>query len=269
MFKEALRDGTAECYLPLSCHFDAQAEPATCGLGTLAMILNAMGIPPPSLNENDGANSDVAAGIRRRDFWTETNLPVGRPWPYILKHGTDMDDVAATARKAGIDVTLVHARVDNPPDAAFNKHLHQPHGRQPLGQQITTLPHAGKGQQTLPTAQGSPNRPPLHSHSPLGQDTFRKVVQAASRRANADTFVAMSFSRTALYQTGEGHFSPLGAYHKASDSVLVLESAKFKYPPHWVPVPLMWAAMQRTDWVTGRPRGYLVLSKKGAEPLDY
>lgn len=286
MFKEALREGTAECYLPLSCHFDAQAEPATCGLGTLAMILNAMGMQPPASSE---AGPEIASGghgsSRRRTFWTETNLPVERPWSYILKHGTDMDDVALTARKAGVGVTLVHARGDAPPDAAFRRHHHHHHQRGQRhahehhpshhGPKAEPLFHkAGSSLLSSAASSLSPSSSSAaaavsSSASPLGQDVFRRVVQAASKRASADVFVAMSFSRTALYQTGEGHFSPLGAYHRASDSVLVLESAKFKYPPHWVPVPLMWAAMQRTDWVTGRPRGYLIVGKTDAPALEY
>ena len=35
----------------------------------------------------------------------------------------------------------------------------------------------------------------------------------------------------------------LGAYHAGSDSVLVLDVARFKYPPHWVPIPTLFSAM--------------------------
>ena len=38
-----------------------------------------------------------------------------------------------------------------------------------------------------------------------------------------------------LGQTGDGHFSPIGGYDAASDQVLLLDVARFKYPPHWVP----------------------------------
>ena len=73
----------------------------------------------------------------------------------------------------------------------------------------------------------------------------------------------MSFSRAALAQTGDGHFSPLGGYHAASDSLLVLDAAKFKYPPYWCALPAMWRAMQATDWETGRPRAYIVCEGDG------
>lgn len=43
------------------------------------------------------------------------------------------------------------------------------------------------------------------------------------------------FYRTSLGQTGTGHFSPAAAYHKPSDSALILDIARFKQPPYWAP----------------------------------
>ena len=57
-------------------------------------------------------------------------------------------------------------------------------------------------------------------------------------------------------QTGTGHFSPIGGYHVGRDMALILDVARFKYPPHWVPLPLLWEAMGSVDVATGRPRGY-------------
>jgi hypothetical protein len=36
--------------------------------------------------------------------------------------------------------------------------------------------------------------------------------------------------------------------------------ARFKYPPHWVPLPMLYEAMGAIDPATGQPRGYLRLS---------
>jgi glutathione gamma-glutamylcysteinyltransferase len=59
-------------------------------------------------------------------------------------------------------------------------------------------------------------------------------------------------------QTGTGHFSPIGGYHAGQDMALILDVARFKYPPHWVPLPLLWEAMNTTDEATGLLRGYLL-----------
>ena len=48
----------------------------------------------------------------------------------------------------------------------------------------------------------------------------------------------------------------------ASDQALVLDTARFKYPPHWMPVELLFAAMQERDADTGAARGWLMLTKR-------
>lgn len=42
------------------------------------------------------------------------------------------------------------------------------------------------------------------------------------------SYLVVSYSRKELLQTGDGHFSPIGAYDVASDMVLVLDTARFK-----------------------------------------
>ena len=70
----------------------------------------------------------------------------------------------------------------------------------------------------------------------------------------------VSFCRSRLGQTGSGHFSPIGGYHAASDSVLVLDVARFKYPPYWVRVPDLWEACTAPDPATGLARGWFRLT---------
>jgi glutathione gamma-glutamylcysteinyltransferase len=91
-----------------------------------------------------------------------------------------------------------------------------------------------------------------------GLATFRADLNR-SVRAPAGPFVIASYHRGSLGQTGSGHFSPLGAWHEGSDQVLVLDVARFKYPPHWVPVDLLWQAMQPVDSTSGRPRGWMTM----------
>ena len=56
----------------------------------------------------------------------------------------------------------------------------------------------------------------------------------------------------------------IAAYHAPSDSALVLDVARFKYPPYFVSLPLLYESMRAADAATGRPRGYL---KVGAAAL--
>lgn len=97
---------------------------------------------------------------------------------------------------------------------------------------------------------------------PAGETTIAELryhVRAASS-APSGVHVIAAYSRAALGQTGDGHYSPIGGYHRGRDSALILDVARFKYPPHWVPLELLWEAMQRHDASTGRPRGFFVMT---------
>ena len=105
------------------------------------------------------------------------------------------------------------------------------------------------------------------------QTSKDQFLQDIKRTSKTDSeYLAVSFSRQALGQTGEGHFSPIGGYAVRLDSfrcsynekenmVLVLDVARFKYPSYWVSVDLLWESLHPHDGATRRPRGYAVLSK--------
>jgi glutathione gamma-glutamylcysteinyltransferase len=91
----------------------------------------------------------------------------------------------------------------------------------------------------------------------LGQ--FRRALEGCAR----GSFVLIaSYDRAALGQTGSGHFSPVGGYHAARDLVLLLDVARFKYPPHWIPAEQLWRAMHPLDPSTGLSRGWLGLEAR-------
>lgn len=100
----------------------------------------------------------------------------------------------------------------------------------------------------------------------LSEDEFRSLVKENTKQDQ--TFIVASYSRPALSQTGEGHFSPIAGYNPSKDLVLILDVARFKYPPHWVSLPLLVKAMKELDVSTGKPRGFMVLGKQeGRLPL--
>lgn len=88
---------------------------------------------------------------------------------------------------------------------------------------------------------------------------FRAAVHSATHRT--DLHLVASFSRKVLGQTGSGHYSPVGAYHAQSDMALVMDVARFKYPPYWAPVSMLWKAVCAMDEATGKGRGYYLMSK--------
>lgn len=85
--------------------------------------------------------------------------------------------------------------------------------------------------------------------------------EALSLAASGEAILIASYDRSVLGQTGTGHFSPIGGYHVARDLALVLDVARFKYPPHWVTVERLWRAMLPVDEATGRSRGWLLLRR--------
>ncbi|XP_020079890.1 glutathione gamma-glutamylcysteinyltransferase 1-like isoform X2 [Ananas comosus] len=98
-------------------------------------------------------------------------------------------------------------------------------------------------------------------------DEFRKyVMQCAS---SEESHMIASYHRKHFKQTGTGHFSPIGGYHAGRDMALILDVARFKYPPHWVPLTLLWEAMNTIDEATGCPRGFMLISRLQKAPLLY
>jgi len=101
-------------------------------------------------------------------------------------------------------------------------------------------------------------------------EDFRGAVKRAcvERSSNDDDddsdeeldVLVVSYSRKTMGQTGSGHFSPLAAYDAESDSVLILDTARFKYGAHWAKLSLVYEAMKPIDLDTGKSRGYALLS---------
>lgn len=198
VFREALEAGTMEGFFALAEQFHTQAEPAFCGLGSLVVALNALGVDP---------------GRAWKGPWRwfgEEMLDCCVSLEEVRSVGLTLDEVGCLARCNGARARVRRA------DAA-----------------------------------------------PVGE--LRAAVLAASRRARGEVVVA-SYSRASLGQTGSGHFSPVGGLHVGRDLALLLDVARFKYPPHWVPVERLHGAMCTTDEVTGRSRGWVVL-EGGGRPM--
>ncbi|KAK9817938.1 hypothetical protein WJX72_004545 [[Myrmecia] bisecta] len=98
-------------------------------------------------------------------------------------------------------------------------------------------------------------------HSMVSLQQFRERVRHSCTSEMEHMIV--SYSRKQFKQTGDGHFSPVGGYHEGRDLVLILDTARFKYPPHWVPLDELYTAMSLVDPTTQQPRGYILM---GAQP---
>lgn len=85
---------------------------------------------------------------------------------------------------------------------------------------------------------------------------------------NHESIICVAYDRYTLgmqgLSPGKGHYSPIAAYDKETESVLILDVARYKYPPHWVPVQLLFRAMLPVDPETGKSRGYFIMSRRKA-----
>ncbi|KAF9290103.1 hypothetical protein BGZ68_007939 [Mortierella alpina] len=97
-------------------------------------------------------------------------------------------------------------------------------------------------------------------------EEFRRDIQAVA--GSDESHLVLSFSRAALGQTGSGHFSPIGGYHAGEDKVLVLDTARFKYPPFYATVTELWNSLLPEDPETGLCRGYFLISTTAKQKLD-
>jgi hypothetical protein len=79
-----------------------------------------------------------------------------------------------------------------------------------------------------------------------------------------ESFVVVNYLRRAMGQNVGGHISPLAAYHRGEDRFLILDVARYKYPPVWVKADDLWRAMEAVDAESGKSRGYVIVTKPSA-----
>jgi len=95
-------------------------------------------------------------------------------------------------------------------------------------------------------------------------DAFR--AEAVKNLDTADDYLLVDFLRTELGQDFGAHWSPLAAYHAASDRFLVLDVNRIRYPPYWAKAGDLFRAMKTFDPDAGATRGYLVVSPHPGAP---
>lgn len=205
-FREAMMQGTMECYYPLAAQFTTQADPAYCGLGTLTMVLNALNIDP----------GRIWKGPWR--WYSESMLDCCISLSLVQQYGISLDTFACLARCNGAAATVV--RVPSSSMTAPNSYTVQPF-------------YTTKNSYTVKE----------QKEEEEGLQKFRRTIIEATK-TSAGSFLICAYNRQTLGQTGSGHYSPIGAYHQGTDSVLIMDVARFKYPPHWVKVSALYEAMR-------------------------
>ncbi|WP_158818327.1 phytochelatin synthase family protein [Methylocapsa sp. S129] len=100
----------------------------------------------------------------------------------------------------------------------------------------------------------------VHHAADGGLDAFRAA--ARDYLGAKDHFVIVNYLRKAIGQEIGGHISPLAAYDEKADRFLVLDVARYKYPPVWVKASDLFDAMNTIDVVNdSKTRGYVLIAK--------
>ena len=254
----SLQQETARSYFALQAHVCNQSEPTYCGVTTLLVILNAFAVDP----------------LRRwkggwRYFGNEDVLlhtcPCLEP-QRILRTGLTLPQFAQLAACQGLSVQTKR------PNGIVNSRSHH------SGNVMNS--HSNNDNSTATTTNTS---------AKLTLEDFREdVIDVLTTRAGTSTttdkdelgddnnnnndddddeddnrltcLLVASYARSSLGQTGDGHFSPIAAYDATTDSVLILDVARFKYPSYWVQLKELYHAMEYPlDPVTHVSRGWFVL----------
>ncbi|MGH8173920.1 MAG: phytochelatin synthase family protein [Rhodanobacteraceae bacterium] len=95
-----------------------------------------------------------------------------------------------------------------------------------------------------------------------GVDSFRTIAEQNLK--SAGDFLLVNYQRGVLGQKATGHISPIAAYNAATDRMLILDVAAYRYPPVWVSTAALWDAMNTKDDTSGRTRGFAVV--RGSAP---
>jgi len=96
-----------------------------------------------------------------------------------------------------------------------------------------------------------------------GDTLHDEGLRTLLRKALGDDgqFVLANYLRANLGQVGGGHWSVLAAYDAQSDSVLILDVAKYKYSPVWVGISTLRGAIATLDSTSNKARGLVIVSK--------
>jgi len=103
-----------------------------------------------------------------------------------------------------------------------------------------------------------PTKVELTYASDISLDDMR--ARLSKNVANGNDFAIVNYQRGELQQESLGHVSPVGAYHAPSDRFLVLDVARYKYPPTWIPAEALYRAMKSGDLISGKSRGFLEIA---------
>ena len=195
-----LQDSEAlQSYWPLSIQFVTQENQAFCGVATMVMVLNALGVPAPTTPEFDPYKTFTQENV----FTPATEKVL--PQETLRKMGMTLDQIGGFISTYGVKAEVRHA-------------------------------------------------------SETSLEEFRTL--ARDNLGTPNRHVIVNYLRKSIGQEKGGHISPLAAYDADTDRFLLLDVARYKYPPVWISAAELFNAMNTTDSDNqNRTRGFVLVSR--------
>ncbi|MBD2465033.1 phytochelatin synthase family protein [Oscillatoria sp. FACHB-1407] len=183
----------------LSSQFVTQVNQAYCGVASMVMVLNSLGIPAPESPQY----APYHVFTQENFFDNPATRQVITP-EVVARQGMTLAELGGLLSSYAVSVQVYHS-------------------------QDTTL------------------------------EAFRQ--QVAENLDQPGNFVLVNYLRSAIGQERGGHISPIAAYDRESDRFLILDVARYKYPPVWVEAEDLWRAMATVDSTSGKTRGFVLVSR--------
>jgi hypothetical protein len=109
-----------------------------------------------------------------------------------------------------------------------------------------------------------PVKAEVHHAADSSAGEFRRLASAYLREPGH--FVLVNYLRKAIGQEVGGHISPLAAYDGKADRFLILDVARYKYPPVWVKTADIFDAMNTPDPSNdNKTRGFVLVTAATAQ----
>lgn len=139
-------------------------------------------------------------------------------------------------------------------DNFFNKQTQQVIATEVVARQGMTLEQLGK------LLESHAVKAEVYHGGDVTLEEFRRLV--SKNLQESANFVIVNYLRKAIGQETGGHISPVAAYNQETDRFLILDVSRYKYPPVWVKASELWQAMATVDSVSGKTRGFVLVSPR-------
>lgn len=220
-------------FYSLSMNFQWQENNAFCGVASMAVVMNTLSRKMNNKTAMMEANRSIPESVTTQPEDTKFVTPAGKPKRSVHFKLFDQRNVFKKSPKKFVQV------LGKPIKVKCKKEKIKDFGFQLYQLEEAIKANGFKAKATSVTEKIKVNQM---------RDLFVKNLN------NSEDYLLINYRRTEVGQKGGGHFSPIGAYHKDSDSFLIMDvSPSRKWL--WVKTQDLYNSMNTFD--TCENRGFI------------